>query len=108
MKRILIYIALGVVIFGYSACYNNKKDVTLSTANSLASISFRDDVVPIVASGACGCHNNGLASNAVQFSIKDTIYYGNILALQYLQVWQMAVAILVKVVSFLHHHNLPL
>jgi hypothetical protein len=44
----------------------------------LAAISFRDDIVPIMISGGCGCHNNGKVANAVQFSYKDTIYYSTI------------------------------
>ena len=67
----------GILLF--AACYNNKKDITVPTANSLASISFRDDIVPIITSGACGCHNNG-TTNAIQFTHLDTVYYGAILA----------------------------
>jgi hypothetical protein len=80
MKKVMIYTAVLATVFLYAACYNNKKDLTVATANSLATISFRDDVVPILVSGACGCHNNGLSSNAVQFSHADTIFYGAILA----------------------------
>ena len=79
MKKSLIYLAVFGGIILYSACYNNKKDISLPTANSLASISFRDDIVPIMTSGACGCHNNG-TTTAVQFTNKDTVYYGTILA----------------------------
>ena len=79
MKKSLIYLAVVGGIILYSACYNNKKDISLPTANSLASISFRDDIVPIMTSGACGCHNNG-TTTAVQFTNKDTVYYGTILA----------------------------
>ena len=79
MKKSLIYLAVFGGIILYSACYNNKKDISLPTANSLASISFRDDIVPIMTSGAWGCHNNG-TTTAVQFTNKDTVYYGTILA----------------------------
>jgi hypothetical protein len=37
-------------------------------------------VVPIVTSGACGCHNNGVGSTAVQFSHDDTVFYDAILS----------------------------
>jgi hypothetical protein len=80
MKKILIYVTVISMVFLYTACYNNKKDITTANATSLASISFRDDVVPILISGACGCHNNGVSSNAVQFSHYDTVFYGTILA----------------------------
>ena len=78
MKNLFIYLGVigGMLLF--FSCYNNKKDVTKPTANALASISFRDDIVPIMISGGCGCHNNGKYSNAVQFSYKDTIWYGAI------------------------------
>ena len=66
----------GILLF--FSCYNNNKDVTKPTADALATISFRDDIVPIMISGGCGCHNNGKYSNAVQFSYKDTIWYGAI------------------------------
>jgi hypothetical protein len=60
----------GMLLF--SACYNNKKDITVPTASSLKTVSFRDDIVPILTSGACGCHNNG-STRAIQFSLKDNV-----------------------------------
>ena len=77
MNKLLIYLGVlsGIVLF--ASCYNNKKDITTPTANSLAAISFRDDVAPIMVSGACGCHNNGTTS-AIQFSHLDTIFYSTI------------------------------
>ena len=80
MKKLFLYLSVIGGILLFSACYNNKKDISQPTAASLASISFRDDIVPIVTSGACGCHNNGQASNAVQFTHFDTVFYGAILA----------------------------
>lgn len=77
-KRILLPAVMGGILL-FTACYNNKKDITQPTAQSLTNVSFRDDIVPIVTSGACGCHNNG-TTRAIQFSVKDTIYYGAILA----------------------------
>jgi hypothetical protein len=35
--------------------------------------------VPIIVSGGCGCHNNGQAQRAVQFSHADTVFYDVIL-----------------------------
>ncbi len=79
MNKRILYLAVTSGILLFAACYNNKKDVTQPTAVSLTSISFRDDIVPILTSGACGCHNNG-STRAIQFSVKDTIYFGTILA----------------------------
>jgi hypothetical protein len=79
MKIRMINIALLAMMLFWVACYNNKKDITTPTATSLKSISFRDDIVPVLTSGACGCHNNGNL-RALQFSIKDTVYFGTILA----------------------------
>ncbi len=80
MNKLLIYIGVLCSIVLFSSCYNNKKDISTPTAKTLSGISFRDDIVPIVISGACGCHNNGLASNAVQFTHLDTVFYSTILA----------------------------
>lgn len=74
MNKLIIFLGIIGGIFLFSGCYNNQKDISLPTAQSLKNISFRDDVVPIVISGACGCHNNGNL-RAIQFSTKDTIYY---------------------------------
>jgi hypothetical protein len=79
MNKLIIYLGVigGIILF--SSCYNNKKDVTTPIATSITSVSFRSDVVPIVTSGACGCHNIG-SSTSVQFSHADTVFYGTILA----------------------------
>ncbi len=78
MNKLLVYLGVigGVLLF--FSCYNNNKDITKPTATGLDNISFRDDIVPIVTSGACGCHINGKVSNAVPFAIKDTIYFSTI------------------------------
>jgi hypothetical protein len=78
MNKLLVYLGVigGVLLF--FSCYNNNKDITKPTADGLANISFRDDIVPIVTSGACGCHINGKVANAVAFAIKDTIYFSTI------------------------------
>ncbi len=77
MNKLVIYLGVlsGIVLF--ASCYNNKKDISTPTANSLAAISFRDDVAPIMVSGACGCHNNG-GTGVVPFSHLDTIFYSTI------------------------------
>ncbi len=77
-QRFVSWLVTGTILL-LAACYNNKKDISTPTANSLASISFRDDIVPILTSGACGCHNNG-STRAIQFSYNDTVYYSTILA----------------------------
>lgn len=46
-----------------TSCYNNKYDVL-----SLPKVSFVNEVVPIMISGACGCHNLEGATNITQFS----------------------------------------
>ena len=67
--------ALAVVVaaacFTLASCYNNKTDIT-----SLPTVSFVNEVAPILTSGACGCHNGGTAT-AKQFSKPsvDSIYY---------------------------------
>lgn len=76
MKRIVIIMAMMTSMITYllSSCYKNKEDIL-----TLPEVSFRNDVVPIVVSGGCGCHNNG-TTRAVQFSHADTIFYDGILA----------------------------
>ena len=64
-------------MFAYllSSCYKNKEDIL-----AIPTVSFRSDIVPIITAGACGCHNNGGSSRAVQFSHADTIFYDGILS----------------------------
>jgi len=71
MKKSLIIAAMAssMLIYLLSSCYKNKEDI-----QSIPKVSFRAEVVPIVTSGACGCHNNG-TTNQVRFSYKDTIFY---------------------------------
>lgn len=73
-KRISILAILVVMVMYISSCYKNKEDI-----QSLPRISFRTEVVPILTSGPCGCHNNG-STRAVQFSHMDTVFYDAILA----------------------------
>lgn len=65
----------SMLVYLLSSCYKNKEDIL-----TLPTTSFRGDVVPIITAGACGCHNNGIATRAVQFSHYDTIFYDAILA----------------------------
>jgi len=74
-KRIILTAALtSMVIYMLSSCYKNKEDIL-----ALPTVSFRSDIVPIMVAGGCGCHNNGQAQRAIQFSKADTIYYDAIL-----------------------------
>lgn len=74
-KIILAAMTTSLMVYLLSSCYQNKEDI-----QALPRVSFRAEVVPIITSGACGCHNNGQASRAVQFSHADTIFYDAILA----------------------------
>ncbi|MBL7702390.1 MAG: hypothetical protein JNM14_09075 [Ferruginibacter sp.] len=76
MKKLIITMAVVTSMLTYllSSCYKNKEDIT-----ALPTTSFRADVVPIMVSGGCGCHNNGIGTRAVQFSHGDTIFYDAIL-----------------------------
>ena len=76
MKKRLIIIAMASSMMFYllSSCYKNNEDI-----QSIPRVSFRAEVVPIVTSGACGCHNNG-TTGQVRFSYKDTIWYDAISA----------------------------
>jgi hypothetical protein len=74
--RIYTIIALAAVVAtSLTSCYKNKADI-----ESLPTVSFRAEVVPIVTSGGCGCHNNGVSKTAIQFSHLDTVFYPAILA----------------------------
>lgn len=77
MKKIIITLAVMTSLLTYvlSSCYKNKEDIL-----TLPKVSFRGDVVPIFIAGGCGCHNNGVYKNAVQFSHADTIFYDAMLS----------------------------
>lgn len=64
----------SMVIYLLSSCYKNKEDIL-----ALPKVSFRNEVIPILTAGPCGCHNNG-TTRAIQFSHNDTIFYDAILA----------------------------
>jgi hypothetical protein len=75
-KRIIITAAMtSMFLYFLSSCYKNKEDVL-----ALPQVSFRGDIVSIVTSGGCGCHNNGQGQRALQFSHADTVFYDAILA----------------------------
>jgi hypothetical protein len=75
MKKGILIVVVMTAIMGYvTSCYNNKEDIL-----SLPQVSFRGEVVPIMTAGPCGCHNNGIATRAVQFSHNDTVFYDAIL-----------------------------
>ena len=80
MKKVIITMAVmtSMLVYILSSCYKNKEDIL-----ALPETSFRNDVVPIIVAGGCGCHNNGIATRAVQFSHADTIFYDAILARAY-------------------------
>jgi hypothetical protein len=77
MKKgiIITAVAISMLMYVLPSCYRNKEDIL-----ALPQVSFRSDVVPIVTAGACGCHNNGSGTRAVQFSHYDTVFYDAILA----------------------------
>jgi hypothetical protein len=69
--RIIIAAMAGSMLFYLlSSCYKNREDI-----QTIPRVSFRKDVVPIVTSGACGCHNNCNSTRQIRFSCKDTIFY---------------------------------
>jgi hypothetical protein len=72
-KKILVTVVIGALLVYASSCYNNKSDIL-----SLPKISFLADVVPIVTSSGCGCHNNDNAQTsnyaAFPFTRYDTVY----------------------------------
>jgi hypothetical protein len=80
MKKATIFTITLVALIWLSSCYKNYYDVTEDAVNNINQVSFRSDVVPIMTSGACGCHNTINSSRQIQFSdpSKDTIYYGAI------------------------------
>lgn len=82
MKKnvILAAVATSMVVYLLSSCYKNREDVP-----EIPRVSFRNEVVPIVTSGACGCHNTSVTIRAVLFSDQRIapypyIYYDAILA----------------------------
>ncbi len=70
-KYFIILIFFGFVLY-FSSCYNSKEDVT-----ALPKVSFLGEVVPIMISGGCGCHNNvnsnTITNNAIPFTRLDSV-----------------------------------
>jgi hypothetical protein len=77
MKKAIVLTLITASIFGVSSCYKNYYDVSEAALSTINTISFRNDVVPIMIAGGCGCHNNG-STRQVLFSNKDTIFYSTI------------------------------
>jgi len=75
LRLITMAVLATMVTTTFTSCYKNKADI-----ETLPMVSFRSEIVPIVTSGACGCHNNGVSKTAVQFSHLDTVFYPAILA----------------------------
>lgn len=76
-KIILIAAMTSMMVYLLSSCYKNKEDIL-----ELPKVSFRNEVVPIVTGGPCGCHNTSLTIRAVLFSDQrqNIIFYDAILA----------------------------
>lgn len=74
-KKILIAVAITTLLVYVSSCYNNKEDIA-----TLPRVSFLGEVVPIMTSSGCGCHNNVNANssnnNAFPFTRFDTVWDG--------------------------------
>lgn len=75
-KKIFITVAIFALVIYISSCYNNKEDVL-----TLPRVSFLGEVVPIMTSSGCGCHNNVNANtppnnNAFPFTRFDTVWDG--------------------------------
>jgi hypothetical protein len=75
-KRFFFGTLAVIVMLAFTSCENKQYITTPSST-----ISFVNDIVPILTSGACGCHNNGKGT-AKPFSNLfkvnnggDTIYY---------------------------------
>lgn len=79
MKKNIILAAVmtSMMVYLLSSCYKNKEDIL-----ELPRVSFRNEVVPIVTAGPCGCHNTSVTIRAVLFSDQrtNTIFYDAILA----------------------------
>ena len=76
-KKILMGFLITALVVYISSCYNNKEDIV-----SLPSVSFLGEVVPIMTSSGCGCHNNVNANtppnnNAYPFTRFDTVWDAN-------------------------------
>jgi hypothetical protein len=78
MKKTILFTVVAGTLIALASCYKNYNDISSNTLSSINCASFRNDVVPIVVGGACGCHNNG-SNRQVAFSHGDTVFYSAIL-----------------------------
>jgi hypothetical protein len=62
-KKFIIAGLIGTALVYLTSCYNNQKDIA-----TLPTVSFVNQIAPIVTASACGCHNNGNGTSVVQFS----------------------------------------
>lgn len=75
-KIILAVMVTSAALYVLSSCYQNREDILQVPVEK---VSFKRDVVPIVTSGGCGCHNlNGGAY--AKFSSSTGVNYDVILA----------------------------
>ena len=77
MKKLTFLTMILAAVAALTSCYKNYYDIPQSTLDNINNVSYRSDVVPIITSGACGCHNNG-STRQVAFSHGDTIFYSAI------------------------------
>ncbi len=71
MKKASIFTLILVILIWLPSCYKNYYDIPEATVEAINSVSFTNDVVPIMTSGACGCHNNN-TTRQIPFSYYDT------------------------------------
>jgi hypothetical protein len=71
MKKATFVTLIIVAATWLTSCYKNYYDIPQPTVDAINSVSFTNDVVPIVTSGACGCHNNN-STRQIPFSYYDT------------------------------------
>jgi hypothetical protein len=79
MKKSILLTLIIVTVLLLPSCYKNYYDISDATLGSINNVSFRNDVVPIITSGGCGCHING-STRQVAFAHNDTIFYSAIQA----------------------------
>jgi hypothetical protein len=75
MKKASIFTLILVFLIWLPSCYKNYYDIPETTLEAINSVSFANDVVPIMTSGACGCHNNN-TTRQIPFSYYDSISKG--------------------------------
>ena len=69
MKKILsLLTVITVSMVWFTSCYNNKYDIL-----ELSKVSFSKEVVPIMTSGPCGCHNSIVRARNRWIQFTDTL-----------------------------------